>query len=51
MKNGVRKGIAKVFGLSNSSVSVYFGNAKSLILTHHGFRKEAERVYQLLNDG
>lgn len=47
-RKGVRKGIAKVFGLSNCSVSVYFGNAKSLILNHYGFRKEAERVYNLL---
>ena len=49
-RKGVRKGIAKVFGLSNCSVSVYFGNAKSLIFTHYGFRKEAERVYSLLMD-
>lgn len=47
-RKGVRKGIAKVFGLSNCSVSVYFGNAKSLILNHRGFRKEVERVYNLL---
>lgn len=45
---GVRKSIAKVLGLSNSSISVYFSNAKSLILNHRGFRKEVERVYNLL---
>ncbi len=45
---GVRKGIAEVLGLSRSSVSVYFNNAKSLILNHHGFRKEVERVYSLM---
>lgn len=46
--SGIRKGIANVMGLSCSSVSVYFNNAKSLILNHHGFRKEAERVYSLM---
>jgi hypothetical protein len=44
----IRKSIAGVLGLSNSSVSVYFSNAKSLILNHNGFRKEVERVFSLL---
>ena len=49
-RNGVRKRIAKVLGLKECSISVYFGIAKSLINNHSGFRNEVERVYGLICD-
>lgn len=47
-RGGVRREIAKVLGLTNSSVTMYFGDAKFLLLNHKGFRKEAQRVFELL---
>ena len=47
-RGGVRREIAKVLGLSNSAVTIYFGDAKSLLLNHKGFRDEAERIYSQL---
>lgn len=47
-RGGVRKEIAKVLGLSNSAVTKHFGDAKSLLFSHKGFRDEAERVYAKL---
>lgn len=49
LRGGVRREVAKVLGLTNSAVSMYFGDAKSLILNHRGFRDETERVYSLLS--
>lgn len=49
-RGGVRKEIAKVLGLSNSAVTKHFGDAKSLLFNHKGFRDEAERVYTRLSE-
>lgn len=47
-RSGIRKSIAKVLGVSKSSVTKHFNDAKSLILNHRGFREEAERLYRLI---
>ena len=49
-RGGVRREIAKVLGLSNSAVTIYFGDAKSLLLNHKGFRDEAQRLFELLTE-
>ena len=49
-RGGVRREIAKVLGLSNSAVTIYFGDAKSLLLNHKGFREEAQRLFELLTE-
>ena len=48
-RGGVRREIGKVLGVSNSVVTMYFGDAMSLLFNHKGFRDEAERVYKALN--
>lgn len=45
---GLRREIARVLGLSNSAVTIYFGDAKSLLLNHKGFRDEAQRVFEAM---
>ena len=48
-RGGVRREIAKVLGLSNSAVTIYFGDAKYLLLNHKGFREEAQRIFEQLS--
>ena len=47
-RGGVRREIAKVLGISNSAVTIYFSDAKSLLFNHRGFRDETQRVFDLL---
>lgn len=47
-RGGVRREIGRVLGLSNSAVTKYFADAKSLLFNHKGFRNEAEGAYQRL---
>ena len=49
VRGGVRREIGKVLGLSNSSVTKHFADAKSLLFNHKGFRGETERVFALLS--
>lgn len=47
-KGGVRRELAKVLGLSKNAISIYFGDAKSLLFTHKGFREETQKIYDVL---
>lgn len=44
-KGNIRKGIGRVLGISGSSVTRLFADAKSLFYHHKGFRAETERVF------
>ena len=48
-RSGLRSKLAKVMGTTNRSITNYFGDAKSLILNHKGFREETERIYDVLS--
>ena len=47
-KGKIRKEIGRVLGISGSSVTRYFADAKSLLKNHKGFREEIERVFAAL---
>lgn len=48
VRGGVRRRIAKLLKVTNSSVSQQFSDAKVLFDKHRGFKAETERVYALL---
>lgn len=48
-RSGLRSKLAKVMGTTNRSITNYFGDAKSLIINHKGFREETERIYDALS--
>lgn len=47
-KGGVRRELARVLGLSKNAISIYFGDAKSLLFNHKGFREETQKLYNTL---
>lgn len=47
-KGKIRKEIGRVLGISGSSVTRHFADAKSLFKNHKGFREETERVFAAL---
>ena len=48
VRGGVRRRIAKLLQVTNSSVSQQFSDAKVLFDKHRGFKAETERIYALL---
>lgn len=48
VRGGVRRKIAQLLQVTNSSVSQQFSDAKVLFDKHRGFKAETERVYALL---
>lgn len=46
---GVRRELARILGMSQNQVTMYFCEAKSLLFTHGGFRKETERLFDILH--
>ena len=48
VRGGVRRRIAKLLKVTNSSVSQQFSDAKVLFDKHRGFKAETERIYALL---